>query len=120
MSVGSNGARRTVTHLVRVVCLHVHTLSAANPTGADGEISLEDEVDMAELLSLAMEILKERDRPLKVRVCCGHRIPITSRVHLHVAQVLGVELDNTLLVTVLSLFGTLGGAVISGLMRFLL
>ena len=75
---------------------------------------------MAELLSLAMEILKERDRPLKVRVCCGHRIPITSRVHLHVAQVLGVELDNTLLVTVLSLFGTLGGAVISGLMRFLL
>lgn len=71
----------------------------SNPTGADGEISLEDEVDMAELLSLAMEILKERDRPLKV---------------------LGVELDNTLLVTVLSLFGTLGGAVISGLMRFLL
>jgi len=63
------------------------------------EIATEDEVDMAELISLAMEILKERDRPLKV---------------------LGVELDNTLLVTILSLFGTLGGAVISGLMRFLL
>ena len=63
------------------------------------DISLEDEVDMVELLSLAMEILKERDKPL---------------------EVLGVELDNTLLVTILSLFGTLGGAVISGLMRFLL
>jgi len=63
MSVGSKGARRAVTHLVRVFAC-----DAANPTtGADGEISLEDEVDMAELLSLAMEILKERDRPLKVR-----------------------------------------------------
>lgn len=35
-----------------------------------GAIDLEDEVDMAELISLAMEILKERDRPLKVRQGC--------------------------------------------------